>query len=480
MKNNILKNSLVVIFTIVLISIFSSCRKDELYTGNEKVLVFTSDTLTFDTVFTTIGTVTRYFRVNNTSEKIVSLDIALKNIDGLQTFRINVDGESGKHFEDVKIPPNDYIYIFAEATIDPGNVNNPFVVGDVIEYKYNNTIQKSFLQAWGQDAYFHYGEIDRNHTNAIWLNDKPHVVVRNSTFPGYAADSTSSITIQPGCRIYVAPNSGIYIEGELYIGNATNQDSVIFQSSRLETLQNGTNFTDKPGMWTGIVLFSGAKAEIYNTIINQSESGIQGRHTSSEIAVLIDNTGRPDILLEKVQIKNASRNAIVSINSKIKATNCLFHSTGNHTVAIALGGSVAFDNCTMHTNGTSGSNDSEILVLSNFLQTNKGAGLNHLTNADFTNCIIYANAEEQIVLSQDEQVDFNYSFKNCLLKTQLENQTNFTDCIFNQNPDFVSISDDNFNLESSSPCIATGFNNGILDDLYFNTRTNFDIGAIAY
>ena len=78
----------VLVLFVVLISTVSSCRKEGLYTGNDAVLSFSVDTLQFDTVFTTVGTVTRNFRIENTTNNTLLLDINLKNLDGLNTFRI--------------------------------------------------------------------------------------------------------------------------------------------------------------------------------------------------------------------------------------------------------------------------------------------------------------------------------------------------------------------------------------------------------
>ena len=148
-----------IILVLLAVILFSSCKKDRFYEGQGQVLTFSADTLTFDTVFTTVGSVTRYFRVENPLKEAIKIDeIRLVGLNGTQ-FRINVDGISGRSVTDVEIPPQDYVYIFAEATIDPNNQNNPFVVLDEIQYVYNGTQQSSYLRAWGQNAHFHYGEI---------------------------------------------------------------------------------------------------------------------------------------------------------------------------------------------------------------------------------------------------------------------------------------------------------------------------------
>ena len=89
-------------------------------------------------MFTQIGTVTRFFKIENPSQNAILLKkIELMNLNGLNTFRINVDGVSGTKFENITIPPKDFIYVFAEATIDPMNLTNPFVILDEIRYSFN-------------------------------------------------------------------------------------------------------------------------------------------------------------------------------------------------------------------------------------------------------------------------------------------------------------------------------------------------------
>ena len=138
MKNNLSKYFYLSLIIIILATSLSSCRKEVFYKGNEKVLTFSSDTLRFDTVFTEVGTVTRFFKIQNPLSKSILLNrITLKNLNGLNTFRINVDGTPGTSFENVEVPANDYIYVFVEATVDPNNLTNPFVILDEIEYEFN-------------------------------------------------------------------------------------------------------------------------------------------------------------------------------------------------------------------------------------------------------------------------------------------------------------------------------------------------------
>ena len=278
MKNNLSKYFFIALTLLLFATSLNSCRKENFYNGSNSILSFSADTLRFDTVFTQLSTVTRYFKIENKTNTSVLLNkISLRNWHGLGTFRINVDGTSGTSFTNVEVPAKDYIYVFVEATVDPNSLSNPFIIVDEILYEYGDVSQVSYLSAWGQNAHYHVGEV-YNSQNITWNNDLPHVILRDDTFPGVGVDSSSVLTIAPGCRIYVAQGAGIFVDGQLYIGNSTSQDSVVFRSNRIDTLQNQVDFENNPGLWQGIALFSGSKAVIYNTRINHAIWGIQARH----------------------------------------------------------------------------------------------------------------------------------------------------------------------------------------------------------
>jgi len=156
-----------VVFSVLLaicLLVFFSCKKenDILGSTNDMYLSFSNDTLLFDTVFTTVGSATRSFKVYNNS----NYDITLNSISLARNnspFIINVDGESGKVVNDVFIRANDSIYIFSEVTIDPNEAINALgqsahlIEQDSIIFNYDNQIQDIDLVAWGIDANFHCG-----------------------------------------------------------------------------------------------------------------------------------------------------------------------------------------------------------------------------------------------------------------------------------------------------------------------------------
>lgn len=471
-RKKIMRYSL--IFILSFIALTSSCKKDRIYDGTNNVLKFSADTLTFDTVFTTVGSITRYFKVENTLKETVRLDkIELMGIPGTQ-FRINVDGEPGRLIENVEIPGKDYIYIFAEVTVDPNNQNNPFVLIDEIEYHYNGIVQKSYLRAWGQNAYFHYGEIIEG--DSIWYNDKPHVVVRNGAFPGVGIESFGSLDIKAGCKVYIAAGSGIFSNGSLIVGEPNCIDSVVLQSDRIEDLPNGLIYDDLQGLWLGIVLRNGASGTFHNTIINNATYGILGRWIYDDFSTF-SQSNQPQIVLDKVEIKNTSNTALFCLNANVVCNNSIFYNAGSSLATLAMGGNYSFTNCTFYGNG-----EQAAVALSNYASNGSQGAYGNLTAANFINTIIYGGKNDELSINNDANADFNFDIKNCLVRTTLNTDTStYTNCIFNQNPEFASTGENNFYLRENSPCIATGTNSTYLYDYYCNLHNNpFDIGAISY
>ena len=134
---------------------FIACRKDNIFTTDSGAkLRFSSDTLRFDTVFTSLGSATRYIKVfngNNKPIKIAKIGLANKTS---ATFNLNIDGISGRNFTNVEIPANDSIYVFAEVTINPNAPlsTSPFVIAENLIFETNGNVQNLVLEAWGQNA----------------------------------------------------------------------------------------------------------------------------------------------------------------------------------------------------------------------------------------------------------------------------------------------------------------------------------------
>ena len=166
------------ILPIVLLIFTYSCKKEQIPTDGSATLQFSNDTIIFDTIFSSVGSVTKQLMVYNNNDYDITTNIRLGG-NSAGNFRMNVDGESGNNIQNVTIAANDSIFIFLEVTIDPNNANTPYIVSNSIIFTTGNKTQDVDLIAYGQDAYFHtantYGNI-RLHNYFLYL-DHLYIVI---------------------------------------------------------------------------------------------------------------------------------------------------------------------------------------------------------------------------------------------------------------------------------------------------------------
>ncbi|MEJ7683489.1 MAG: hypothetical protein WKG06_37660 [Segetibacter sp.] len=111
---------------VLLILIALSCTKTSFITSPNASLSFSTDTLHFDTVFTTTGSVTQSFKIFNQNDQKLRLSQIRLMAGASSPFKINVDGTAGANFSDVELEPNDSVYVFVSVTINPNVADLPF------------------------------------------------------------------------------------------------------------------------------------------------------------------------------------------------------------------------------------------------------------------------------------------------------------------------------------------------------------------
>ena len=340
-----------VVFFLIALSFLgiSSCKKrDQVDTSPSIQLKFSSDTVFFDTVFTTIGSVTQRLMVYNDNPRNVLISSINLGSSGNSNFRINIDGVSATSATDIEIPANDSIYIFVRVTVDPTNQNNPMVIADSLLFNINGNQQKVKLIAWGWDAHFYR---NRKLEGSVTFDSlKPHVV-----FGYLRVDTAASLTIQAGSKIYfhkgaylaASFQSTIKVEGNL-------EHPVRFQGDRLDPF-----YRDLPGQWDGIYLEKGSRDhEIRYAIIKNGGTGIQ---VDSAVISAI-----PMLQLDNTIIQNVTGSGIYAFASSIKSINCVVGNCGSAAVALVYGGSYEFLQLTIGNYWANSVRSDSSLILSNF------------------------------------------------------------------------------------------------------------------
>ena len=119
-----------IIIAIIVTSILS-CRKQMHFSSDPaRDITLSTDTISFDTVFTCVGSSTRTMMIyNNTGENLKINSIQLAG-GSSSPYSVNIDGKAGHCFNDKEIYANDSLFVFVKVTIDPTDQNNPFFVED--------------------------------------------------------------------------------------------------------------------------------------------------------------------------------------------------------------------------------------------------------------------------------------------------------------------------------------------------------------
>lgn len=486
-----LAKALIVIFPILIATILmNSCHKEQF--AKTGALSFSTDTLTFDTVFTTLGSTTRYFKVRNTQSKSLMVsDIKLMQLQGNQ-FRINVDGVSGTEFKNVDIPAHDSIYVFVEVTVNPNNLTNPFIILDQIQFTTNGTTQAVTLEAMGQNAYYHFSE----HITGMvtWPNDKPHIVVnRNGGLPILAIDSNATLNLLPRTQIYMGPSALITVDGTLNAHGNDWSDSIVFQYIRRD-------YQNAPGQWLGITYSRVATINMDHVIVDQSNFGISDEYVLDVLAQAqittsdIRNYGSnpiPSVTLDKCIIRNCSSSALTALRTNLTATNCLMHSSGGNMVVLALGGTYNLNNCTManvynqYTNHQSPS----LTVADHIYYLDGTTQLGpYATTATINNSVVAGTQDNELFLTSPPSL-LTVHFSYCNLTTNVDSfhlvQPTDDSCVYNSRINTLFY-DEQYNDYRPDSTISPLYNKGnpanqLSDDLYDRPRSpKHSVGAIEW
>ncbi|MDK2978657.1 MAG: hypothetical protein PWP52_1371 [Bacteroidales bacterium] len=457
---------------LIIISSIISCEKENFYDASDIIkLEFSQDTIMFDTIFTTIGTSTKYLTVKNPYAKTVRISSIYLAGGNNSPYRINIDGFSGTKLDNYEIKGKDSLYIFIEVTIDPNNSDLPLVVNDSIIFAYKSNTQDVNLVSWGQDVNLINGE-----ENGIiqgtqyWANNKPYLIYNSMLI-----DTNSTLTIAPGTKLHFHKNSRLYVLGTI-IADGTFEEPIIFQGDRPEE-----DYDNIPGQWDGIWLMAGSNDNIFDfTEIKNAIIGIQVDTLANEL--------KPTLQLSNSKILNMTAVGLYAQGSTIEAHNNVIGNCGQFAVALTLGGSYSFYHCTIANYwGYSTRTTPSVLLNNYYIDVNNNLQTRPLDKAIFGNCIIYGNKESELFLDKEESENFNFLFDHTLIKVDEDFSTAdnnyFKNIIVNNDPTFQSPYDNNYELDTLSVAKDYGsleYGNLFPLDMNLNNRTNDngpDLGA---
>ena len=482
------KQHIILIFTLLLLA-GQACRKTNSISDDpDKKLSFSTDTVLFDTVFTTLGSATHQLRIyNNHKEDLIISSIRLLGGE-TSPFRVNLDGDNNTEFYEKVIPANDSLFTYLRVTIDPNDLNTPFVVEDELEFITNGNTQSIKLLAWGQNANYivadkvvdiggvpyPYHIVADSLQTTVWTSERPYVIY------GYALiNSYGTLRIEEGTHVYCHQDGGIFSwsDGQLII-DGTAENPVIIEGDRLESYYDNT-----PGQWGQILMLdgrAGADHRVSHAIIRNGTIGLncQSSLKVTQCALRVDNT----------IIENQSGYGMLSILYPVEVRNFTIANCGKANFW-AFGGDYRLVHGTIANNWSGNDHKNcHAMELSNCAtdgQTNET--FYYPFSMEVDNCIIYGAQADELVTNFGPDADSTFLFDHCLLKTEKYNGTmaGFNHCLFNMEPYFADLYANDLHIDSiASPVIGTAnpsFGGELPYDLDGVSRLGrIDIGAYQF
>ncbi len=399
----------------------AGCSKNDLITSPAARIGTSADTLRFDTVFTSIGSVTQSFTVSNSNDRPLLLSSIRLAGGSASAYTLNINGIPAPSAENITLAARDSLYLFVSVTIDPGLNNLPFLVRDSIEIRFNGNTRYVQLEAFGQNAHFLRNTVIRGQVN--WDDRLPYVILGR-----LQVDTLATLTLGEGTRVYCHAAAPVLVDGSLRC-NGTAAAPVQFRGARLDA-----EYRDLPASWPGI----------YFRTTSRNNALTHTHIRNAYQAVVAENPApgtEPKLRLRQCIIDNAYDAGILAVNSSIEADNTLISNCGSN-ISLQLGGNYRFTHCTAAAYPVYFQHKYPVLTAGNAALVN-GSPLILPLSASFSNCIFWGEGglvEDEIRINREGTPAFDVSFSHCLFRGGGDPpHASLSNCLRNLNPRFDSI-----------------------------------------
>lgn len=476
---------IILLLSVVTIFLFPACKKTQTLTNGGQI-TFSVDTLEFDTVFTAAGSFTISFKIYNPQSQDIIISQVHLNEGANSYFHLNVDGFQGNTQSNLKIRAHDSIYVFATVNIDPNNTQTPFIVTDSFIATMNGQNFVLPITAFGQNAHYIIDSVIEGNPPAWGSQDKlPYVIIHNAE-----VDSSATLTIAAGTKVYVNQDSRLFVRGALHI-NGTQTDSVVFQGDRLDRSYFG--YIGYPGEWGGLY-FDGTTAGStisYAIFKNCGGSTTLAGSVFTPAAIQVSGGAAagptPVLTMDHSIIENSIGYGILSFQGSLDAYDCRVNTCGAQALAILQGGTYNIANCTFAcfaTDQVAHTDNGTVAILNYYAIDNTHYTSGDL-NANLYNCIIWGGLSTEFETDSLPGAVANLKMYNCLYRADsIEHFAipKLINCIANQDPMFKNAGNSDFHIPTTSPAAGAGtypylgFMNLDLDGNAWNT-SKMDIGC---
>ncbi len=284
-------------------SALGGCERDFSNAPGAGDIVFSADTLSFDTVFAGFATPTRRIMVRNVGDRDVTLDrIALAG-GAASPFVVNIGGVSASEVGGVRLCSGDSLFVFA-AVPDP-RVGCDFAFGRLSD--------RLSVYGGGNEWSAALVAVVRNvneapsvvSSDAQWLCDSIPYLVRDT----FVVDASATLLVGPGVSVLMDRGAVVSVAGRLVVAGESRR------RSRFAPVRSDGFYESIPGQWGGVRLRGGASADLRYVDVACPSFGVECDSSSSVYA-------------DGVWVRDAARVGVSARRSDVVFSNSIVSDCG--------------------------------------------------------------------------------------------------------------------------------------------------------
>ncbi len=228
----------------------TGCERDFFHTPGARDIVFSADTLSFDTIYAGFTTPTRRLLVRNVGDEDVTLDRIVLEGGASSPFMVNIGGLPSADAQGVRLCGGDSLFVFF-------SVQEPRVAGGLALGRLSDRlIVSGGANSWAAvvQAVVRNVEVAPSAVSADvqWLCDSIPYLVEDSL----AVESGATLLIGPGVTVLMDRGAVVSVEGRLVVAAEP------ARRSSFAPLRSDGFYESIPGQWGGVRLGGGALADV--------------------------------------------------------------------------------------------------------------------------------------------------------------------------------------------------------------------------
>ena len=441
---------------IILIWFGCSTREEMVSFDPALSLIFSNDTVAFDTLLSERRSSTRRLSIFNPNEESIQLSEIMLARGESSDYSVIINGRQTNSLMNEQILGGDSLLVLVEVNVIPQNQNLPYLVKDSIVVRWNTNEDHVKLITYGQDGNDLGNEIVCDQT---WTNDRPYIISDT-----VLVSSGCELLIEEGTQVYFENDAALFIQGTIKaLGDSANH--IVFRNTRFDGIYDRV-----PGQWNGIYFLEGSTDnEFAYTEIFNGQVGLRIGTPDDDI--------EPDVSISNTEIYNMSLAGILAFTSDVSAQNVLVYNCGTYLVGGFAGGNYSFTHCTFSNDPPLFIQDEPTVQFSDNIVVGENELLTDNLTLSVTNSIIWGPAEEELLINNGGGANVSATLLSNIIRSGLEIPNNFTSQGFNF-PGFNEAFSNDYSLDTLAFAQGKATDVGVPIDIQGSPRDAApDIGA---